>query len=100
MFKFVTECWYWKLSNYFNFWDKCKHDQISDQIRISKYQSADIGQLYLKRIHLGKEEKRKCNPSAEMGPGVNAGPLQEDRCGKKKKTKMCKPCLKFKPLFL
>ena len=59
MFKFVTECWYWKLSNYFNFWDKCKHDQISDQIRISKYQSADIGQLYLKRIHMGKEEKRK-----------------------------------------
>ena len=59
MFKFVTECWYWKLSNYFNFWDKCKHDQISDQIRISKYQSTDIGQLYLKRIHMGKEEKRK-----------------------------------------
>ena len=88
MFKFVTECWYWKLSNYFNFWDKCKHDQISDQIRISKYQSADIGQLYLKRIHKGKVEKRKCNPSAEMGLWVNAGPLQEDRCGKKKDKDM------------
>ena len=34
-------------------------------------------------MHLGKEENRKCNPSAEMGPGVNAGPLHEDRCGKK-----------------